>query len=385
MRAPKDRVDFVHEFLSRIFADDLHAKRVQSLANGALGVMTCAALAVSLIGQALAQTRAILPKSGIKQVDRLLSNTGVVLWDLFGAWVREVVGERREIVVAMDWTDFDADNQATLALHLVTNHGRAMPLLWLTVDKDELKNQRNDFEDACLNRLKETLPEGVAVTILADRGFGDVKLFKFLEGLGFQYVIRIRGNIHVCAADGETRLAADWVGKGGRARKLANAEITAARQKIGAVVCVKAAGMKEAWHLAASDGALSAPEIVALYGKRWTIEPSLRDSKDLRFGMGMSELRISDPQRRDRLLLLNAIAILLLTLLGQAGESLGMDRQLRTSTAKRRVHSLFRQGCLLYDLIPTMPEQRLRPLIEKYADMLGQSDLFTRAFGRAQK
>ena len=383
MRSPAERIDFVHEFLSRVFAEDLHAKRVQSLANGALGVMTSAALAVSLIGQALAQARAILPKSGIKQVDRLLSNTGVVLWDLFGAWVREVVGERRAVVVAMDWTDFDADNQSTLALHLVTNHGRAMPLLWLTVDKDELKNQRNDFEDACLNRLKETLPDGVAVTILADRGFGDAKLFKFLEGLGFQYVIRFRGNIHVSAADGETRLAADWVGKGGRARKLANAEITAARQKIGAVVCVKAAGMKEAWHLATSDGALSAPEIVALYGKRWTIEPSFRDSKDLRFGMGMSELRIGDPQRRDRLLLLNAIAILLLTLLGQAGESLGMDRQLRTSTAKRRVHSLFRQGCLLYDLIPTMPEQRLRPLIGKYADLLGQNDLFTRAFGLA--
>ena len=383
MRSPAERIDFVHEFLSRVFAEDLHAKRVQSLANGALGVMTSAALAVSLIGQALAQARAILPKSGIKQVDRLLSNTGVVLWDLFGAWVREVVGERRAVVVAMDWTDFDADNQSTLALHLVTNHGRAMPLLWLTVDKDELKNRRNDFEDACLNRLKETLPDGVAVTILADRGFGDAKLFKFLEGLGFQYVIRFRGNIHVSAADGETRLAADWVGKGGRARKLANAEITAARQKIGAVVCVKAAGMKEAWHLATSDGALSAPEIVALYGKRWTIEPSFRDSKDLRFGMGMSELRIGDPQRRDRLLLLNAIAILLLTLLGQAGESLGMDRQLRTSTAKRRVHSLFRQGCLLYDLIPTMPEQRLRPLIEKYADLLGQNDLFTRAFGLA--
>jgi hypothetical protein len=380
---PAERIDFVHEFLSRVFAEDLHAKRVQSLAHGALGVMTSAALAVSLIGQALAQARAILPKSGIKQVDRLLSNTGVVLWDLFGAWVREVVGEKRAVVVAMDWTDFDSDNQSTLALHLVTTHGRAMPLLWLTVDKDELKNQRNDFEDACLNRLKETLPDGVAVTILADRGFGDAKLFKFLDGLGFQYVIRFRGNIHVSAADGETRLAVDWIGKGGRARKLANAEITAARQKIGAVVCVKAAGMKEAWHLAASDGALSAPEIVALYGKRWTIEPSFRDSKDLRFGMGMSELRIGDPQRRDRLLLLNAIAILLLTFLGQAGESLGMDRQLRTSTAKRRVHSLFRQGCLLYDLIPTMPEQRLRPLIEKYADLLGQKDVFTRALGLA--
>ena len=364
-----------------MFADDLHAKRVLSLANGTLGVMTGAALAVSLIGQALAQARGLVSKSAIKQVDRLLSNAGVVPWDLFGPWIREAVGPRREIVVAMDWTDFDADNQATLALHLVTRHGRATPLLWLTVDKDELKGQRNDFEDLCLSRLKALLPEGVATTILADRGFGDVKLFEFLEELGFQYVIRFRGDIHVSAATGETRLAADWIGKGGRARKLRDAEVSAARQKVGAVVCVKAAGMKEAWHLAASDGALSARQIVTLYSKRWTIEPSFRDSKDMRFGMGLSAIRIDDPKRRDRLLLLNAFAILLLTLLGAAGESLGMDRQLRTSTAKRRVHSLFRQGCLLYDLIPNMPEARLRPLLERYQEILRQNVTFAGAFG----
>jgi len=95
----------------------------------------------------------------------------------------------------------------------------------------------------------------------------------------------------------------------------------------------------------------------------------------------MKALRINDPQRRDRLLLLNAFAILLLTILGAAGESLGMDRQLRTSTAKRRVHSLFRQGCLLYDLIPNMPEERLRPLIERYQDLLSQNATFADAFG----
>ena len=99
--------------------------------------------------------------------------------------------------------------------------------------------------------------------------------------------------------------------------------------------------------------------------------------------MGMSALRIDDPQRRDRLLLLNAFAILLLTILGAAGESLGMDRQLRTSTVKRRVHSLFRQGCLLYDLIPNMPEARLRPLIERYEDLLRQNPTFSQAFGVA--
>jgi hypothetical protein len=381
MRGVKGRLDFVHEFLTRVFADDLHAKRVLSLANGTLGVMTGAALAVSLIGQALAQARGLVSKSAIKQVDRLLSNAGVVPWDLFGPWVAEAVGPRREIVVAMDWTDFDADNQATLALHLVTRHGRATPLLWLTVDKDELKGQRNDFEDLCLSRLKALLPEGVAATILADRGFGDVKLFEFLENLGFRYVIRFRGDIHVSAADGETRLAVDWVGKGGRARKLRNAEVSAVRQKVGAVVCVKAVGMKEAWHLAARDGSLSAPQIITLYSKRWTIEPSFRDTKDLRFGMGLSAIKIDDPKRRDRLLLLNAFAILLLTLLGAAGESLGMDRQLRTSTARRRVHSLFRQGCLLYDLIPNMPDARLRPLVERYQEILRQNVTFAGTFG----
>ena len=340
-------------------------------------------MAVSVIGHALAQARGLLDRHAIKQVDRLLSNAGVVVWDLFAPWAREVVGQRKAIVVAMDWTDFDADNQATLALSLITRHGRATPLLWLTVDRDELKDRRNDFEDLCLTRLKAILPEGVAVTILADRGFGDVKLFEFLESLGFGYVIRFRGNVHLTAADGETRLAADWVGKKGRARLLRGAELTAARHKVGAAVCVHAKGMKEAWHLAASDATASASQIVNLYAKRWTIEPGFRDTKDLRFGMGLSVLRIADPQRRDRLLLLNALAILLLTLLGAAGESLGMDRSLRTSTVKRRVHSLFRQGCLLYDLIPNMPEQRLRPLVEKYEELLKQNNVFTQTFGPA--
>ena len=46
--------------------------------------------------------------------------------------------------------------------------------------------------------------QGCRVTILADRGFGDQKLFAFLGELGFGYVIRFRGNSRVTAEDGET-------------------------------------------------------------------------------------------------------------------------------------------------------------------------------------
>ena len=94
--------------------------------------------------------------------------------------------------------------------------------------------------------------------------------------------------------------------------------------------------------------------------------------------MGMDSVHVNSPERRDRLWLLNALAVVLLTLLGAASEAVGMDRLLKTNTAKCRTHSLFRQGCMLYDLTPTMPESRLRPLMECFGAMLEQQPLLTR-------
>src|SRR3954454_2664339 len=86
-------------------------------------------------------------------------------------------------------------------------------------------------------RLVEVLPAGIKCTILADRGFADTKLFGFLDELGFDYVIRLKGNIKVRAADGPTRPAGEWLGQGGRARKLRDAVVTEAQCPVGAVVC----------------------------------------------------------------------------------------------------------------------------------------------------
>jgi hypothetical protein len=366
----------VLSFIGGLYGDDLHSKRIESLAGATLGVMQAASLAVAMIGQALAQARGLVTKHAIKQVDRLLSNSGIDVWDSFARWVPHQIGGRREALVAMDWTDFDHDDQATLVLSLVTGHGRAAPLLWISVWKDELTNQRNDFEDACLRRLAELIPSGCRVTILADRGFGDQKLFAFLSELGFGYVIRFRGNIHVTDAGGQTKPAAEWVGKGGRARKLVDARVTAKGQQVGAVVCVHAKDMKEPWCLATSERDATAATLVNYYAKRWTIEPQFRDTKDLRFGMGLSSTRIGEPTRRDRLLLISAFATALLTLLGAVGESLGMDRLLKSNTSKTRTHSLFRQGCMLFELIPNMPEHRLAPLMEKFAEAVSKAGVF---------
>jgi hypothetical protein len=81
-------------------------------------------------------------------------------------------------------------------------------------------------------------------------------------------------------------------------------------------------------------------------------------------------VRVSEPQRRDRMLLLSAFAITFLTLLGEAGEDFGMDRLLKSNTARKRIHSLFCQRCMLYELMPGMSEQRLAPLVERFLELI---------------
>jgi len=362
----------ITKFIDGLLKEDEHAKRILSLSNATLGVITSASLAVHAIGQGLAHARGLMPKHAVKQVDRLLSNRGVDVNRYFEHWVPHVIGERTKLHIAMDWTEFDADGQATLVLSLITGQGRAMPLLWRTVRPLELSEGRPAIEDALLCRLHEVLPAGVEVTIVADRWFGDCALLELLtEELNFGYVIRIRGNHYVTSAKGQRRRAREWVGAGGRARTLRGARVTARNDyPVATVVCVKDKGMKEPWCLVASAPEAGAKALKGYYAQRWGIEASFRDIKDLRFGLGLAELRIGKPERRDRLLLISAIAMALLTILGATGEALGYDRMLKANTVKRRTHSLFRQGRLLYDWLPNMPDAYFEPLIRAFAENL---------------
>ena len=64
-----------------------------------------------------------LSKHGVKQVDRLLSNQGVDVWEFFGYWIPYLVGARTEVVVAMDWTSFARDQPLPVRLEEETDLG----------------------------------------------------------------------------------------------------------------------------------------------------------------------------------------------------------------------------------------------------------------------
>ena len=301
------RTEEVHRIVQTLFENEMHAKRIESLANGVTGVMHSGSQVVRLMGQTLL-------------------TMGIQPW----------------------------------------------PPIWKTVEKSKLKHHRNEFEDEVLQRLKETLPASVKkVTILADRGFGDSKLYEALkEEWGFDFVIRFRGDISVTNSAGVTKTANEWLSPRGVARKLTNVTVTNKNVPLAAVVVVKGKGMKQAWHLAVGDATKTASEAVALYARRFTIEETFRDIKDIRFGMGLSSTKVSSPIRRDRLLLLSALTVVLLTMLGEAGESIGLDMDFKANTSKKRTHSLLRQGSMYYEFLSAMPEDKVKRLIEAFIEKL---------------
>src|SRR5690606_22552597 len=125
---------------------------------------------------------------------------------------------------------------------------------------------RTDTEIALIERLARAIPPEVAITLLADRGFGNQVLYQVLDVLGWSYVIRFRGGIAV-EHDGESRPAREWLPASGRATKLPSAQVTSKRTPVGAVVVTKDKRMKEVWCLATNLGEMSAAAIVKLYGR----------------------------------------------------------------------------------------------------------------------
>lgn len=370
----------IEQFVADLIGEDVHARRVFSLGRAVVGLVHSATLGIHAIGRGLADAMGLDPKHSIKQVDRLLSNAGITVWDWFARWVLFVVADRKQLLVALDWTNFEDDAQQTIALYLVTSHGRATPLLWKTVLKSELLHRRASYEMEIIDRLNEILPPDVDVIVLADRGFGDHKFFEKLQAIEWLYVIRIQQKTKVIY-DGTCKPAGKWVPLGGNARILKSVLLTDKKKPIPAVVVKHQKGMKEAWCLATNHADLNAAEIVKLYARRFTIEETFRDIKDNHFGMGLKLARIGKPERRDRLLLLAAISQALLTLLGAAGEACGLDRTLKANTTKKRTMSLYNQGVCWFRAIPNMREERLQPLMRAFAQLIQDHAAFREILG----
>jgi hypothetical protein len=248
--------------MDEVFGGEVHAQRLASLTAGVDGVLHAASLGVRAIGQGLAVAQGLAPRHAITPVDRWLSHPKRSMEQVFGGWVPCVVGARRESVVNCDWTACEAADQGTVVLGLPTEHGRRTPLVWQTVTRSALKEQRHDHEDDLLVALAAVVPKHIRVTVVADRGFSDRQLSRFLtEALGVDDSIRFRGVVAGEDAAGERRQAQEWLGTAGRRRGLRHARVTVPRHRVPVVVGVQDQARQAPWCLVSRRQALTGAEI----------------------------------------------------------------------------------------------------------------------------
>lgn len=347
----KHKYEEIANVISGNLKEKFHHKTILSISNATFGLLNQGKATISKIGEGYANGNGTKIKHGIKQVDGLLSNKKFNIKDSQETITKLLTKNRNKVLIAIDWTDFYKDNQTTLSAKLVTKHGRATPLVWQTYYLDKIKGMKFIHENELLKTLYDYLPKDAEVVILADRGFGSQnRLSNIKHTYRFEYVIRFKKNIYV-QYKSQSKLASEWLHATYTSRKLKDATLTKDQLPVNMIVIIKDKDMKDYWCLACSCDQSCIKTIKKYYAKRWSCECSFRDEKNFYSGFGLYKSRIKNKERRDRLLTIIALAIIILTILGHISEKLKLDKHIKANTTKYRTHSLFRQGLIVFSML----------------------------------
>ncbi len=383
------RKEMVVHAVHDMFEPVLHAKQAASLGNALEGILVAASLGIQAIGAGYALANGTNPKHASKQVDRLLSNTKISLDAIALPWFDAVLDGLQDVIVHLDWTNFDDCDHATLSLALETGHGRSTLLLSRTYKKSALKGRQNQHEVDLLTFFAHYCEQhDLRVTLVADRGFdaAEFRAFPELE-LQFDSVIRLRSNL-LLEHSGRTQKAGEWVHGSGKARSLKDVKITGEKIPCNRVVTVRDKGMEKPWLLATSREDLKTRDVIKTYGTRFRIEESFRDLKNERFGLGLSQVKIKVARRRDMLMYLGSVGVYMLSKLGEAVQNVeGMEK--RYFGCKPGQRSRMRLGADALYMLPNMVPKYFEALLEAFGQLVSSDPLFEpiiqRFFGPASK
>jgi hypothetical protein len=255
-------------------------------------------------------------KHRIKRVWRFCDNDQVHAADVMPRVIRRLTRKRKKpLLVALDWTDIRSFHTLMAAAVL---KGRSVPLLWASYTAGQLTRSQNSFEESLLRLLVTTLPAGVKVILLADRGFGRTELARTCEQLKIRYLIRIKPDVSISHPK-YTGVLRDYPVKKGMWRVLTDAEYRSDKAvRLNVVIRWKEDLPKkrdEPWFLMTNLSG-NAIQLTDLYARRMSVEELFRDGKDGRYGLGLGQTQVETVARLDRLILIVALALILLIGLG---------------------------------------------------------------------
>lgn len=336
--------------VGRIF-QGLHAKNRQTLAVLMAALLVTGRAGVAALGRGIQSRTAF--KHSIKRVDRFLGNDNVVVCDWCKALFATVVGPRKSVKIAIDWTKI---GPWPVLVASVVIRRRGIPIYWATCDFRKLQRSQNAFENSFLVVLRDIIPRNVNAILLFDRGFRRVSLVKHIKSLGFHFVIRSCSDAHIMTAAGDKIALRGLMLSSGIVKDFGHVMATMDKPEDVRLVAVFDRDQKEPW-LLFSDLDLPARDIVALYGRRFTIEEFFRDSKNSRFGWSLGQYKLKNrPDRLDRLFLVVVATYFLVSIIGLHLEHIRLDAKFKANTSKQKTHSIFQLGWKGRNLVRWLPQ-----------------------------
>jgi hypothetical protein len=286
--------------------------------------------------------RVLAPKHDLlhrlKRLWRFTANERVEALEVQLAFVEHTVvrlGYPRLLGLAIDWTSFDTALPSGSRMRYqvlriaVPRKGRAMPLLQLAYDRDNLPatESQNRLEQDALLAVVRALPGSVRPVILADRGFHRASFIGWLKRHELDYVVRLKKGSCITEASGRRwKLGEEGLKLGdlrfvegvryglyhGRPRELwIDLALCWRVSKSRAARNPRRKRPEEPWYLATS--LQSAKSAVSWYWQRGWIEQSFKDAKS-RFGL--ARVKVGCPERLSRLLMALTVALSWLSLMG---------------------------------------------------------------------
>lgn len=176
---------------------------------------------------------------------------------------------------------------------------RALPLAWRVEETDGAIGfaTQKDLLDA----VRTWLPAEADVVLYADRFYGTPELIRLCQDRGWDYRLRLKGNLTARIGSRKTSTG-ELAASGGHYFEAV--ALTGKRVSTN-VGIIRDPGHTEPWIIAmsAKPGYLTTLD----YGKRWGIEPMFSDFKSR--GFGIEQTQIHYPDRVGRLILVMALAL----------------------------------------------------------------------------
>jgi len=247
----------------------------------------------------------------LKRLHRFLKNSGVQVERYFHVlaaviWPYRPGGGRTSLYpVILDWTKV---HNYHVLFAAVPRKKRALPLAYGVYHPQRLRKSQNQLERGMLTLITSLLPQSACPVVLADAGFGQTELIRWLQERGMAYVIRLRAETLVhyrgkCVALGSFDTLED-------APILLSQVDYRDKKPVRLNLVISRKGDK-VWYLGTSFS--DAEQAVGWYKKRFWIEEMFRDLKSR---LGLKRAHLKDEDRLARLILGFQIAYLILALIG---------------------------------------------------------------------